>query len=143
MAANTTILIPTPDATQTDTQSKDPAGSASPHVAAPTKEDFDSVRINFKLAQTRDMETILVENHSHLIQKRDEIYEASKKNGITLVSSFEDRLKPIGQVAKYCFFNIEPPNEYTAVKFAFALFFCLFLFFSTILIEMSLVFVDL
>ena len=84
----------------------------------PTKADCESVRQHFKYAKQRDIEKVLRENHSHLLKKRDEIYATSRKNGITENSSRAERLAIIGKIVHYCFFNIEPPNEYTAVSFA-------------------------
>ena len=80
-----------------------------------TKADCESVREYYKYAQLRDIENILNTKHPHLIKKRNEIYLNCKKNGINEHSSVEIRLDIIGQVVRYCFFKIEPPNEYTAV----------------------------
>ena len=96
-------------------ESNVPSRTPSPHVSMATKEDYDSVRNNYKSTLERDYERILLENHSHVLQKRDYIYSEAKKKGITKRSKIIDRLEPIGKIAKYCFYNIEPPNEYTAV----------------------------
>ena len=81
-----------------------------------TRADNESVREHYKYAQKRDIEKVLRENHPQLIEKRDSIYKLARDNDINESSPVTDRLYYIGQVVKFCFFNIEPPNEYTAVQ---------------------------
>ena len=80
-----------------------------------SEEELQMVLDHFQEAHDKDIEQILVEHEPHVIRYRDAKYAEAKQLGITLDSDDKERLKILGDVVKFTYMNIEPPNEYTKV----------------------------
>eukprot|EP01084_Bolivina_argentea_P039418 72850_1 len=92
---------------------KTPITPASSMRKRPSEEELQLVLEHFKMAETKDFEQILYNNHPNILHFRDQTYSDAKQNQINCKSDDTKRLDVLKTVVEYAYMNIEPPNEYT------------------------------
>eukprot|EP00484_Ammonia_sp_Unknown_P011321 CAMPEP_0197077230 /NCGR_PEP_ID=MMETSP1384-20130603/212508_1 /TAXON_ID=29189 /ORGANISM="Ammonia sp." /LENGTH=622 /DNA_ID=CAMNT_0042516091 /DNA_START=176 /DNA_END=2044 /DNA_ORIENTATION=+ len=78
-----------------------------------TPQELELVLKHYQIAMEKEIELILQQHEPHILVYRDQKYEAAKQKGIDAQSDDAERLKVLGDVVKYTYMNIEPPDEYT------------------------------